>query len=463
MLASSTLQQDYGVHVGTVIHVPFEAPSQAADYNNPNTGYVDPHGPHLALQVVGIEASEVEFPSGTTPVYLLYAGPGFARSVLPHTAVQYEYFVRLRHGAAGIPQFDEQVNRLNLGMGNVGASSEDGTAATIQASIHPQAVGWWILAALAALVGLAVVGQALARQSAVESEDHPTLVAVGMSGRELFALDMARNLVVGVAGAVGAVVIATSLSPIAPLGEARLAEDSTGIAFDSFVLLLGALATVVVVLALGVWPALRAARTRRMDERAAPSRSSAVVRHLVTLGAPPTAVIGVRNALERRSGGSTVPLGSALLGMVLAVIALCATGVFGASLTHLTATPRLYGDPEQVSFSPPNPALLDQPGAQPGRHRHHRGCRRGGRHGQREDRRQHRRDVGQGAPPLLDGGRDIFRSATTRSGSASRPCTRWARASGRSWTSRSPPIPVPPTPSRTGSSPRSPSRSSGGS
>ena len=257
VLASSTLQQDNGVHVGTVIHVPFEAPSQAADYNNPNTGYVDPHGPRLALQVVGIEASEVEFPSGTTPVYLLYAGPAFARSVLPHTAVQYQYFVRLRHGAAGIPQFFRQANKLNLGIGSVGVSSEDGTAATIQASIHPQAVGWWILAALAALVGLAVVGQALARQSAVESENHPTLVAVGMSGRELFALDMARNLVVGLAGAVGAIVIATALSPIAPLGEARLAEDSTGIAFDSLVLLLGALATVAVVLALGIWPALR--------------------------------------------------------------------------------------------------------------------------------------------------------------------------------------------------------------
>ena len=358
VLASATLQQDYGVQVGSVIHIRFEAPSQAADYNNPNTGYIPPHGPRLALQVVGIEATEIEFPSGNTPVYLLYAGPGFARSVLPHTAVDYEYFVRLRHGAAGIPQLDEQLKSLNLGSGNVGASSEDGTAATIQGSIHPQAVGWWVLAALAALVGLAVVGQALARQSAVESEDHPTLVAVGMSGRELFALDMTRNLLVGLAGAVGAVVIATSLSPIAPLGEARLAEDSTGIAFDSSVLLLGALATVVVVLVLGIWPALRAARTRRMDGRAGTSRSSAVVRNLVTLGAPPTVVIGVRNALERRSGGSAVPLGSALLGMVLAVIALCATGVFGASLTHLTATPRLYGDPEQLSFQPPNSALL---------------------------------------------------------------------------------------------------------
>jgi hypothetical protein len=44
--------------------------------------------------------------------------------------------------------------------------------------------------------------------------------------------------------------------------------------------------------------------------------------------------------------------------MVLAVIALCGTGVFGASLSHLTATPKLFGDPEQLSFSPPNPALL---------------------------------------------------------------------------------------------------------
>ena len=44
--------------------------------------------------------------------------------------------------------------------------------------------------------------------------------------------------------------------------------------------------------------------------------------------------------------------------MVLAVIALCATGVFGASLNHLTATSGLWGDPEQVSFDPANTALV---------------------------------------------------------------------------------------------------------
>ncbi len=358
ILASFTLQQDDGVQVGTVIHVPFEAPSQSADYNNPNTGLPNPKGPRLALRVVGIEASEFEFPSGIAPVYFLYTDRAFARTVLPHTGMQYQYYVRLRSGAAGVTRFDQQMEGLNLGSGTVGASSEDGEAAIIQASIHPQAIGWWILAALAALVGLAVVGQALARQSAVESEDYPTLASVGVDRRQLLALGTARNLVVGVAGAIGAMAVAVVLSPIAPLGEARMAEASRGFSFDALVLPLGALATVVAVLALGLWPAWRAARALRTDEGAAVARPSAVVARLVALGAPPTAVIGVRNALERRSGGSTIPLGSALLGMVLAVIALCGTGVFGASLTHLTATPRLWGDPEQVSFSSPSPPLL---------------------------------------------------------------------------------------------------------
>ena len=358
VLASFTMQQDFGVQVGTQIHVPFEAPSQSADYNNPNTGLPNPKGPRLTFLVVGIEASEFEFPSGTTPVYFLYADQAFARTVVPHTGMQYQYYVRLRDGVAGITRFDQQVETLNLGTGTVGASSEDGEAATIQASIHPQAIGWWILAALAALVGLAVIGQALGRQSSVESEDYPTLAAIGVGRPQLFLLGMARTLVVGVGGAIGAVGVAVVLSPIAPLGEARMAEASTGFAFDSLVLPLGALATVAAVLALGLWPGLRAARTLRPDDRAATARPSAVVTRLVALGAPPTAVIGVRNALERRSSGSTVPLGSAVLGIVLAVIALCGTGVFGASLTHLTATPRLWGDPEQVSFDPPNPSLL---------------------------------------------------------------------------------------------------------
>jgi len=363
VLASFTLQQDYGVHLGSVIRVPFYARSQTAAYNAAVGAPPKPTGPTVAFQVVGIEAAAYEFASGATPSYTLYATAAFARTVVPRTATGYVYFVRLRHGAADLSRFELEANALRAA-GAQGAGNQDQQAVAVEASIHPQAIGWWIMAALAGPVGLAVIGQALARQTIGESEDYPAMAAMGVDRRQLVALGMARNLVVALAGAIGAVGIATALSPIAPLGEARIAESSTGIAFDATVLLLGALGVVAVVLALGAWPAVRAARTLRSDDRVAAPRPSALVAYLAGTGAPPTAVIGVRNALERRSGGSTVPVGSALLGTVLAVVALCGTAVFGASLSHLTATPRLYGDPFQLNFTNPgggatNPALVN--------------------------------------------------------------------------------------------------------
>ena len=67
------------------------------------------------------------------------------------------------------------------------------------------------------------------------------MVSLGADRRQLLALGMERNLMVGLAGAAGALAVATVLSPFAPLGEARTAETSTGVVFDTPVLLLGAL------------------------------------------------------------------------------------------------------------------------------------------------------------------------------------------------------------------------------
>jgi hypothetical protein len=356
VLASFTLRQDYGVHLGSVIRVPFYAPSQASVYNDATAAEPKPTGPTVDFHVVGFEASEFELPSGTTPSYDIFTSSAFAKSVIPRTAAGYVYLVSLHHGAAGITRFNAAAKTLTEA-GLQGGQDEDGVADAIATSIHPQAVGWWILTALAALVGLAVVGQALARQSRVESEDYPTMAAIGADRRQLVALGMAQTLVVGLAGGIGAVAVALLLSPLAPLGEARIAENSTGFAFDAPVLLLGAFGTLAAVLVLGLWPALRA------DDRLIFSRPSVVVTQLAAAGAPPSAVIGVRNALERRTGGATVPLGSALLGTVLAVLALAGTAVFGASLSHLTATPRLYGDTFQLNFTDPtngkpDPVLL---------------------------------------------------------------------------------------------------------
>ncbi len=351
VLASYALQKDEGVHLGTEIRVPFYSRSQLAAYNDAAGPPPEPTGPTVALRVVGFEATEFEFPYGSAPSYLLYASPAFARSVIPRTITDYLYFVQLRHGPDDLPRFNAAASALHP---TVFTQNVDSQVASVEASIHPQAVGWWLLAVLAALVGLVVIGQALNRQSIAESEEFPTLVALGLQRRQLVSLGNARNLVTALAGAFGAMALATLLSPIAPLGEARIAESSTGITLDPLVLILGGGSIVIVVVVLGLWSALRAARRARASDLIVEVTPSKVAGRLWAIGAPLSVVIGVRNALDRRTGGASVPVGSALLGTILAVIALCGTAVFGASLTHLTATPNLYGDPFQLNISNPN-------------------------------------------------------------------------------------------------------------
>ena len=192
----------------------------------------------------------------------------------------------------------------------------DNDAATIERSIHPQAVGWWLLAGLAALVGLIVLGQALARQASVEGEANATLTRLGVSRSQLVLVSVVRTLIVGVVGTILGVVLAFVVSLFTLVGEVKLADPSSGFLFDSFVFLVGGLVTVITVVVLGLWPAIRSANAARPGERRPPTRPSLIVAFLVRAGAPPSALIGVRHALERGRGRQAVPVGPALVGSI---------------------------------------------------------------------------------------------------------------------------------------------------
>jgi len=347
-LASFTLQRDYGIGPGTVIRLPMFAASQWGAVLRAMGGEPVPRaaGPTIALRVVGIAAAESEFPAGQGPAYDLYPTQAFATATRGSPALPF-YYVRLRHGRADLAGFEAAAS----GLKGAGVQDLDALAAAITASIRPQAVGWWSLAALAALAALTVLVQALARQAAAENADQPTLSALGFSSRQAVALSMLRTLVVGVAGAVGGVIAATLLSAFVPVGEARLADPDPGLTLDWPVAAVGAVAAVAVVLAAGIPPALRGARLRGSARRDRTLRTSVVVRAATAAGAPAVAVLGIRQALERGRGSRAVPVGTALVGTTLAVAALCATAVLGASLSRLTASPELYGDPFQASFN----------------------------------------------------------------------------------------------------------------
>ena len=341
VLASFTLAQDNGVRVGSVIRVQLGSPAQL------KSGPADPAPVlHPALRVVGIVAAESEFPSGASLHYDLYATAAFAAAVNHRAALLSTYYVRFVHGAADLAGFDSRLRSLDV----YGTYDLDAAAGAVEGSIRPQVIGWYVLAGLAALAALAVIGQAMARQAVTERADHPVLSALGVQPREFVLVALARALLIGAAGAAGAALVTVLVSPLTPVGEARLAVPSPGrMSFDPVVLPFGALAVLAAVTAVSAWPAVRHARLlgrraqpgRRQSRRGGPGRGLA--------GLPATALIGIRHALERGRGGQ--PVGTALLGMVMAVAALCATAVFGASLTHLISSPALYGAPFQAYFA----------------------------------------------------------------------------------------------------------------
>ena len=222
VLASFTLQQDYGVHIGTVIHIRLYSSSQRqALIGGVNEAA---SGPMVALHVVGIEAAESEFPSGTGPELRAVHHPGVRTRLeqahraclgIPRPAAS-------RDGRPSPIRRRHQRSALGLRLQN-----QDTAAAAVAASIHPQAVGWWVLAVLAG------AGRPGRRRPGARSPERRRERGVPHLGRPGLApapaggcSGTARNLLVALAGAAGAVFVAFALSPLTPVGEARLAEPS---------------------------------------------------------------------------------------------------------------------------------------------------------------------------------------------------------------------------------------------
>ncbi len=83
VLASFTLVRDFGIHVGSVIKVPFYVRAQEAEALN---GVGTPKGPTIDLHVVGIAVDELAFVAqngGEGPFYDVYGTQALARAELP--------------------------------------------------------------------------------------------------------------------------------------------------------------------------------------------------------------------------------------------------------------------------------------------------------------------------------------------------------------------------------------------
>jgi hypothetical protein len=256
-------------------------------------------------------------------------------------------FVVLRPGAdaaAFIRQATVLAARYRVGNAPVVHLSTE--YAATQRAIRPEAAALAIFAALAGLIALAIVAQLLSRQLTVDSVEFPILRALGLSRSRLAALSLTRVAVVTVAGGAIAVGVAIAASPLMPIGPARLAEPSPGIEVNLVILGAGFAVIAGVPLIAMVPAALRAAARAPgalgLAEPAAPRRRSRLGPALGLGGSVPAA-LGVRMAFEPGHGRTAVPVRSALVGTTVAVAAVVAAMVFGASFLALVGTPHRYG------------------------------------------------------------------------------------------------------------------------
>jgi hypothetical protein len=319
--------------------------------NDPRTGAPDyAKAVPLAFRVSAIVVFDDQIvPTGSAagePRALLTSFP--VRDAVQTMSYGNEAAVRLRPGAS-MAAFTAAAVALSKRLPDIAGkpvifSLSDQTAATERA-IRPQAVALAVFAILAGLIALVVIGQLLSRQMLLDSAEYPVLRALGMTRGSLVGLSMARMALVTVAGAVIAVATAVAASPLMPIGPARLAEPRPGVEVDALVGPVGAAIALLPLLLLSTaaWRAASQARgTLGVAEPAAhdrPSRLGALLGRAGTVAGG----VGVRMAFEPGRGRTAVPVRSALAGTVVAVAAVAAAIVFGASLIGLVGTPHRYG------------------------------------------------------------------------------------------------------------------------
>ena len=279
--------------------------------------------------------------------------PGATRQLLP------EYFyawigLRLAQGTAGTGALQKHLAALAADLQRQARQAlhrdvpppsftvnrTDVIRSRVQQAIRPEAVALSMFGAIAALAMLVLVGQGLAQMISRSAPDTAVLRILGATRAQAALAAALPGLIAVLGGVALAVAGAVAVSPLAPVGPVRQFDPDRGIAADRLVL--GGGAAVFCLALLGLLAVL-AVRSVRPRESGAGVGSSAVARAVAAAGLPAAAVVGTRNAFEPGSGVRAVPVRSALLGSVAAVIAVVTAVVFSASLGGLTAHPARYG------------------------------------------------------------------------------------------------------------------------
>ncbi len=164
-----------------------------------------------------------------------------------------------------LPAFKAAVDALAPGEKIVYQSLPVTRAKALRAT-QPSATALALFAAVTALLGALLIGQAISRRFQLDARDNDTLAALGATRAERFVAALWRLLPAATLGVMSGVVFATLLSVFTPVGPAATAEPNPGFNFDAPILLIGAGVMLLVVMLLGAVPAWRNAGLDRRDQ-----------------------------------------------------------------------------------------------------------------------------------------------------------------------------------------------------
>jgi putative ABC transport system permease protein len=336
--------REMGVHVGSVVRVPFYSDSEATSTNYNGPPYAFPKITVVGIVVINRSVIEDEIDTLGDSVVLL--SPELTGQLAKCCAYYTGMALVVKGGSHNVARVRGEVDKIDVisKYGIAGGGSATQTLAQAQQEIKPEAIALGVFGLIAGIAVLLIGGLTIGRMLRVDAAQTRTLQALGANNSMAIATELTGVALAIATGALLAVALAIGLSPLAPLGPVRFVYPYRGISFDWTVLGFGLLALLVALGAMALVLAHRELRRakvgRRMDQLEA---DSWITRLTTSAGVPLAFATGLRFALKSGRGPQAAPVRSAITGAVLAIVVLVTTVTFGASLDSLVSHPSLYG------------------------------------------------------------------------------------------------------------------------
>src|SRR3954452_7651121 len=218
VVVSDVMAQTEAIHVGD--HFPFVPYTPDQDFGEPS------RGPTLDMTVVGV----IRTPLTNTFTGAAFPSPAFAQQYAGKAMLIENAVVQLRHGEADMAALRRDAG-TDLASGTPVLDLHT-TARRVTATTDVEHAMLSLLAAIVALAGSVLVGQALVRSAVAIAGDEPALRAIGMTRGQLVGAAVLPHVLSAVVAVVVTAVSAGVASRWFPVGMAATVDPDRGVRFD---------------------------------------------------------------------------------------------------------------------------------------------------------------------------------------------------------------------------------------